>query len=657
MKKIFLLTLLVSFTLTGFTQRPDFSMVGFATMNGGTTGGAGATEIIDVYNADELEAAIGTRKEGGQDPRIIRINGVIKKSSSQIEIKECSNITIFGADENAGFEQTPLIINMSSNIIIRNLYFTMVGRTGGKDLIEITTNGSGSTKSQNIWIDHCEFYNETPTAAGAETSLKDRYDGLLDIKRYSEYITVSWCYFHDHYKAILIGYTASDTLDRKITMHHNRFVRINSRIPSLRGGTAHIYNNYFEGWIENGVSYGNCIHTREGCNALVENNYFTKLNRAVYWEPKDATEGFAYGTGNYFTPDVTSGFTSQPAASPFVPPYGEVDQNIAEELPLLLEEYAGTGKITSYDDYGEPAGDNKAPSIIITSPETGDTYDSPATITLSADVTDEDGYISKVELFKDNELITTLDATPYSYTFTDLMVGAYTFTIRAFDDKSKFSSKSVSVIVKAPTLEIGESIFGDSAPENNFFWFGENTDNVSALLSNNTITGSATLSKDKEDDVNGHNGALVVPQNGDIIFTLPSCTVFKLYMTRTGDFAGSVYASTDGVNWGNPVAGISGRKGAQEVDYSEYVTSASPIYVRIVNTSSGGLNIHGANIRLAQKTETGIPGATEENKTISTINYFSISGLKVKDLKENTIYIKETIYDDGSIERIKIFNY
>ena len=55
----------------------------------------------------------------------------------------------------------------------------------------------------------------------ADSSEKDKYDGLLDIKKNSEYITVSWCYFHDHYKSILIGFTATDTYDRKI-----RFITI-----------------------------------------------------------------------------------------------------------------------------------------------------------------------------------------------------------------------------------------------------------------------------------------------------------------------------------------------------------------------------------------------------------------------------------------------
>ena len=345
-----LMVMILLATLEGQADRPDFHLYGFAVLNGGTTGGNAATSIVDVYNAEQLIAAIGTKKNGGAVPRIIRVNGTIR-GEDLIAVKECANLTIFGADEQALIDRTPVVITSSGNIIIRNLRFTMTGRGGGQDLIEITT--TSSNWCRNIWIDHCEFYNETPTVAGSNSSgIKDKYDGLLDIKKNSEYITVSWCYFHDHYKGLLVGFTASDVVDRKITLHHNRFERINSRIPSYRGGTAHIYNNYFEGWVENGTSQGSAIHTRENCNLLVENNYFTRLGKAVYWDPADAAEGFASGSGNYFASDVTSGFTSQAAAVPFAPPYEQVPQDDALSLPDLTLHFAGVGKITAYDDYG-----------------------------------------------------------------------------------------------------------------------------------------------------------------------------------------------------------------------------------------------------------------------------------------------------------------
>ncbi|MEV5887651.1 hypothetical protein AB0L74_34320 [Streptomyces sp. NPDC052020] len=43
-----------------------------------------------------------------------------------------------------------------------------------------------------IWIDHNDFF--------------DGADGAVDIKRGSEFVTVSWNRFHDHDKTLLLGH-------------------------------------------------------------------------------------------------------------------------------------------------------------------------------------------------------------------------------------------------------------------------------------------------------------------------------------------------------------------------------------------------------------------------------------------------------------------
>ena len=656
MKNIYYFLLFCFCVLTSSVYAQDFSCVGFATQNGGTTGGNSATSIIDVHNAAELAEAIGTKKNGGTTPRIIRVNGTINNGGTAIPIKECANLTIFGADGNAFIEQTPLIITSSSNIIIRNIKFTMTGSGGGKDIIEITT--TSSNKSQNIWIDHCEFYNETPKASvvDADSSEKDKYDGLLDIKKNSEYITVSWCYFHDHYKSILIGFTATDTYDRKITIHHNRFVRLNSRVPSFRGGPGHIYNNYFEGWLENGKYYSNCIHTREGCNLLVENNYFTKLVKGVYWEPKDAAEGFASGTGNYFDSTVESGFTSRAASSPFTPPY-TVEQNDAMELPDLLAQYAGVGVITNYDDYGSQDG-NKAPVVQITSPVEGASFDAPADVTVSANATDEDGEIAKVEFYNGNTLVETLNAAPYTYSFTGLVAGTYSFAVKAYDNEGKFASRSVTVTVNNPSLSDAGSLFGENAPADDYFWFNETNASVAeAMIQNGTFSGckfdATKQTLNKETPLDDHVGAIYIAKETSMTMALPSCSLFKLYLGRGGDFKGNIYVSMDGTNWGMAIASLDGnKKGKLEITCPE-VSSASPIYVKIENTSTGDLNIHGANIRLASNNPNNV-STVNNNRAIIRTRYYNLSGVQVRELTGNMIYIQENIYDDGSVEREKM---
>jgi len=93
---------------------------------------------------------------------------------------------------------------------------------------------------------------------------KDYYDGLLDITHAADWVTVSNTYFHDHvsldvlrqtepdnsqiaqqWKASLVGHSDSnadeDTGTLHVTYANNKWININSRTPSLRFGTGHIY--------------------------------------------------------------------------------------------------------------------------------------------------------------------------------------------------------------------------------------------------------------------------------------------------------------------------------------------------------------------------------------------------------------------------------
>ncbi|MEZ4892829.1 MAG: hypothetical protein R2778_07405 [Saprospiraceae bacterium] len=108
-------------------------------------------------------------------------------------------------------------------------------------------------------MDHCRFYNEDPSVM----TDADRYDGLVDIKNDVQFVTISWCYFHDHHKGCLSGSGNSDNYDRKSTLHHNLFDNISSRIPLQRYGKLHLLNNYV-------VNSENGLNVRIQSEALAE---------------------------------------------------------------------------------------------------------------------------------------------------------------------------------------------------------------------------------------------------------------------------------------------------------------------------------------------------------------------------------------------------
>ena len=88
-------------------------------------------------------------------------------------------------------------------------------------------------------------------------------------------------YFHDHYKASLVGQSDSngdeDSGKLHITYANNHWKNINSRMPLLRFGTAHIINSYYDG-----DSHGDSgINSRMGAQALVESNVFVGIKDAL----------------------------------------------------------------------------------------------------------------------------------------------------------------------------------------------------------------------------------------------------------------------------------------------------------------------------------------------------------------------------------------
>ncbi len=236
---------------------------GFAALNGGTTGGSGG-KIVRVSTGAQLQAAIDGAT-GASAPLTILIEGKItpqNSGTSVIEIAGRSNISLIGAGAGAEFDGIGIRVSGgSSNLIIQNLKIHDVN-TGPRDAIGI------EGPSHNIWIDHNELYSSL-------SAQKDYYDGLLDIKRGAEYITVSNNYIHDHHKASLVGYSDTDAGARYVTYDHNVFRNIGSRTPSVRDGYVHVYNNYYENVSES------AINLRMGAVGLIENNVFKQVRNPI----------------------------------------------------------------------------------------------------------------------------------------------------------------------------------------------------------------------------------------------------------------------------------------------------------------------------------------------------------------------------------------
>jgi pectate lyase len=168
--------------------------------------------------------------------------------------------------------------------------------------------------ADHVWIDH-----NTITRAN---------DGLIDSRKDTTFLTVSWNTIGPGNKAFGIGWTTNVTA--RMTIHHNWIHDTNQRNPSTDNVQyAHLYNNY----MQNIASYGN--YSRGATKMVLENSYFDHVNDPYY--PDSTAQlrqsgsilvnctGSQTSSGSAFTPSSFYSYILDPAA----------------DVPSLLRSFSG----------------------------------------------------------------------------------------------------------------------------------------------------------------------------------------------------------------------------------------------------------------------------------------------------------------------------
>jgi len=349
------IALLIAFACAraGVAQ-PNFDLVGFATLSAsgqnGTFGGAAGPHIqVSTLPAlvRYLETNAPFRVEIMNDmdlSPLTNANGGFPASYPTGEILVNSNKTIYshnGATIRRGMLRIGKGPNGKHNIIIRNLKFRdlwVLDPTGaydqyGWDYISIEAG------SHHIWVDHCDF--------------EQVYDGMVDIKGASDFVTVSWNVFRNQKKGNLVGASDSFTEDRgrlNVTFHHNWYDSVDERMPRMRFGNAHVFNLYC-----NNLG-GRGIQSTTEAATLVENVWFHHPRSTS--RPTVEENGGPTGTVKV----VNSTIVNLPGANVVFRQYGHSNflfnapfRNAAPPYPYTLDptanvpsivtNYAGVGKI------------------------------------------------------------------------------------------------------------------------------------------------------------------------------------------------------------------------------------------------------------------------------------------------------------------------
>ncbi len=288
---------------------------GFSTLNSlgqdGTTGGDGG-QVVTVTNQADLE-----QYAGADGAYVIRVEGTITVSPKGKEINVTSDKTIIGIGATGEINEGGFILREGvHNVIIRNL---TIGNTFKADDPSGDTqdwDGVQMDTAHHVWIDHCDFHHGG--------------DGLIDSRKDTTNLTVSWTYLRDHNKTFGIGWTENVTAE--MTIHHNVIRNTQQRNPSTDNVLrAHLYNN----WLENVTSYGN--YARGGTNMVLENSVFEDVNNPHYYDT-----GSLVAIGNSYSGTSGQQESSGSSYSFFDPSdFYDYDLDGTNEVKSLLTECAG----------------------------------------------------------------------------------------------------------------------------------------------------------------------------------------------------------------------------------------------------------------------------------------------------------------------------
>jgi len=260
-------------------------------------------------------------------PLVIQVQGMLTLPGPMHDVT--SDKTIVGVGSSSGVTGGGLNIglpiddgptsppaNAVHNVIVRNLVVTNCP----DDCMNV------QMFSHHVWIDH--------------NDLSFQVDGALDIKRGSDFITVSWNHFHDSDKNMLLGHDDSngpqDIGRLRVTYHHNFFDASVQRNPRVRfGEPVHVFNNYYF----HNTGYG--VASQMNAGVMVEGNFFDTVEKPtrvdVGGDPGRIVERL-----NVFVnsdPPVAVGTVVEPRT------FYSYTLDSASDIPSIVRAGAGTGKI------------------------------------------------------------------------------------------------------------------------------------------------------------------------------------------------------------------------------------------------------------------------------------------------------------------------
>ena len=285
--------------------------------------------------------------------------------ANYVEIYIPSNTTIIGVGANAQIIGANFMVKGVDNVIIRNLDFenasdcfpqwdptdTAVGNWNSAfDNLSILNNAT------HVWVDHNKFTDGNQPDSSEPTyfgRIYEQHDGECDITKGADLVTVSWNRFTNHDKTMLIGSSDTSTVDTgklRVTIHHNEFENTTERLPRVRFGQVHVYDNYYNE--AQNPSFLYALGVGVSSQIYAQNNYY----RIPSTVQAGNIIGYYKGTAIHTEGDFVNGKSvdllaaynalNTPTLSGDVgwTPQYHLHIDPTQLVPLFVEFYAGTGR-------------------------------------------------------------------------------------------------------------------------------------------------------------------------------------------------------------------------------------------------------------------------------------------------------------------------
>ena len=481
--------------ITAAFAQDQCKVVGWATQNGGVTGGGTATPtVVSTYAA--LKTALTTASV-----KVVHVSGTITfPANGRITIQDTDGKTIIGlaGSRMISVDMTSsgsgiLYIKRCTNFIMRNLTFE------GPAAYDVDGNDNLTLDDcQNFWVDHCDF--------------QDGMDGNFDLKNMTDYISVTWCKFsynkapkaggsggtNDHRFSDLIGSSDGSTQDDgklRITFQYCWWAQgCVERMPRVRFGKLHIANCFYNSTVSN-----SCIRAGYKADLLIESNVFVGVKKPIDLYNNDFTAVTA--RNNIFT-NTTGGTTG--SGTSFTPPYSLTIAAASTVQSLVTNTACGSGAtLDSPTQCGCGTPVNIAPVAALTAPATGSTVCVGTAISITATATD-DGTVSKVDFYNGSTLLGTDNSSPYTFSYTPTAAGTLSLKAIATDNGGLTGTSSTATITVSalPTAAItssatsfctGGNVVLTSSTGASYKWFNGTTQVGTAATYTATAAGSYTV--------------------------------------------------------------------------------------------------------------------------------------------------------------------